>query len=234
MMPRSIGKRVGLVLSLALLALLSVQVRAENTSDYDWGLWAGTRFRFDRPDALDLSGEYQVRLDDDFRSLKSHFLEALAFGRPSNKLELAGGYRFTVRQDWNEHRFAALAWWNMTVLKGCFDSDRPKLALTHHAGYQRDFNVSFNDKLIQSNSLRYLLTAHVPVSRKLEPFVRAGVLVTWNEEYSFDIDRLRFIVGLNILRAPNDHLIVQYMFEENRSVEPEKHSHVIWIRYLAR
>ncbi len=234
MMRKAILKRVGLALSLALLTLLSVQVRAEEASDYDWGLWAGTRFRFDRADGLDFSGEYQVRIDDDFRNLKSHFFEALAFGRPSAKLQLASGYRFTMRQDRNEHRLAALAWRDMSVLKGRFDNARPRLALNHHAGYQRDFNVSFNDKLIQSNSLRYLLTVLVPVSPELEPFVGAGVLVTWNEEYSFDVDRLRFIVGCNIVRAPNDHLLVQYMFERNSSVEPEKHSHVIWTRYLAR
>jgi hypothetical protein len=234
MMQREFLGRVGLLLSLALLlGLLSLPVRAEEAGDYAWSLWTGTRFRFDRADGLDLSGEYQVRLDDDFRNLNSHFLEALAFGRLSKRLELAGGYRFTLRPDWTAHRLVALAWWDMAVLKGRFDSDRPKLTLTPHAGYQRDFNVSFNDRLIQSNSVRYLLTLHIPVSRELEPFIRAGALATWNEEFNFGLDRLRFILGLNVLRAPRDRIVVQYMFEETRSLEPEKHSHVIWIRYLA-
>jgi hypothetical protein len=71
-------RKGGAVILIIVLAFLPHALRAQEESDYDWGQWTGIFMRFNPDKALDLSTEYQVRLGDNFRSLKSHYLEGMA------------------------------------------------------------------------------------------------------------------------------------------------------------
>lgn len=71
----------------------------------DWQLWSGVFFQKVRPDsAWDFSGEYQVRLKNDFRELKSHFFDFNAYYKATPSFDVNAGYRFTMRPDRNENR----------------------------------------------------------------------------------------------------------------------------------
>jgi len=203
----------------------------DSQNSADWQVWSGIKYRYNWIKGPDVSAEYQVRINENFTNLKSHFFEFLTHIQPSNKVELVGGYRFTIRPDHVEHRLAALEWWKINLIHGSSSKARPKLILIQHSGYQYDFNVNFNDKLINSNSIRNLLFLVMPTSENIDPLIAAGILTTWNEEFSFGIDKIRFIVGAEITNSNTSSIFVQYMYEENHAVDPIGKSHIIWLRY---
>jgi hypothetical protein len=209
----------------------SVYSQDDSQNSADWQIWSGFTYRHNWIKAPDLSAEYQVRINENFTNLKSHFFELLAHIQPSNKVELAGGYRYTIRPDHVEHRLAVLEWWKINLIKGSSSNAPPKLILIQHSGYQHDFNVNFNDKLINSNSIRNLLFLVMPTSKFIDPFIAGGILTTWNEEFNFGIDKIRFIVGAEITNSNTSSIFVQYMYEENHAVDPIGKSHIIWLRY---
>jgi hypothetical protein len=198
----------------------------------DGALWSGALFRFPGQHGLDYSVEYQVRLDEDARSLSSHFAEFLGYRRLTEDLLLNGGYRFTIRPDHEEHRLYFGGFWDVTPDKWRPSEDDPnRLKMVLQVGYEHDFNVEFDDRLMGSNSIRYILVAAKPVNRKVAPFLMAGVLTTWNSAYDFGIDKIRVGGGL-ALRISQESLIkVQYMLEEARFMVPTKRTNIIWVRY---
>lgn len=221
-----------IVVLAVVLGFLSAPVRARAQTEPSWAVWTGTQLRLKRPGALDFSGEYQVRLGDDFRNLSSHFIETLAYVTPNRALDFAGGYRLTLRPESIEHRLVVLGWWGIGFGGVKSSTGQSNLKFTQHAGYQRDFNVNYNNRYINSNSVRYLVKLGTPLSRAVEVYVSGGALLTWNEEFDFDVDKLRFIAGLRIFRGAGDILLLQYMYEESPNDEPVEQTHVIWVRYF--
>jgi hypothetical protein len=71
----------------------------------------------------------------------------------------------------------------------------------------------------------------MPTSKFIDPFIAGGILTTWNEEFNFGIDKIRFIVGAEITNSNTSSIFVQYMYEENHAVDPIGKSHIIWLRY---
>jgi hypothetical protein len=198
----------------------------------DWELWSGGLFRLNRLEPLDLSIEYQVRLDDNMRALKSHFFELQGYHRIKRWLEFSGAYRLTIRLDHTEYRLMAGAWMRQTLGEG-----RPSVRgesgfdLVHQVAYQRDFNVRFTDDLIDSNSVRWVMTLTKPLSARVAPLFILGALGTWNEEYDFGLDKLRLGFGVRINHTAKTRFRMMYIFEESRVTDPRERSNIIWIRY---
>ena len=197
----------------------------------DWELWSGGLIRLNRDKPLDLSLEYQIRLDDDLRALKSHFFEVHGFKRVSRSVELSGAYRLTLRPDHTEHRLMLGGFIRQTFGEGRPSVDRSEFFVVHQMAYQRDFNVKFGDRLIDSNSVRWVISAVKPVSKRIAPLLIGGALATWNEAQDFDLDKLRLGIGVRINRTDNDRFRVQYMLEESRLTDPVTRSNIIWVRY---
>lgn len=219
-----------IVAVVAILWLPAAAVAQEGTAS-EWELWSAFHARLDRSGRLDASAEYQVRIDDDFSSLSSHFFEGLGYVRLTKSVEVAGGYRVTMRSDHTEHRVPILAWWRMTVGEGRPSVDGDEITLTHHLGYQHDWNVQSNDELINSSSIRYVVTFLKPVTPRIAPFATVGALATWNEEFDFGLDIVRAIAGVRINRSATDRLKLMYMFQYSRTRDPAEISHVLWLRY---
>jgi hypothetical protein len=219
-----------IVTVVALLCFPAELVAQEGTAS-EWELWSALHARFDRSGRLDASVEYQVRIDDNFSELSSHFFEGLGYVRLTEGLEVASGYRVTKRPDHTEQRFALLGWWRTTVGEGRPSVDGDELTLTHHLGLQHDWNVKPNDTFINSSSLRYVVTFLKPVTPRIAPFITGGALTTWNEEFDFGVEIVRAIVGVRINRNATDRLKLMYMFQYSRTRDPAEISHVAWIRY---
>lgn len=205
---------------------------ASQSTSADSQLWSAAFYRLQRADALDFSLEYQVRLNEDLRALKSHFLELQTFASPHRAVELFGTYRLTLRPDHTEHRLMFGLFWRSEFGEGHSSVEgEPSFRIIHQIACERDFNVKFTDDLIDSNSLRWVTTASKPVNGRLTPFVLAGVLPTWNEEYDFDIDKLRLGAGVRIKSGETDRFTLMYLFEENRSRTPVTQSNIFYVRY---
>ena len=68
------------------------------------------------------------------------------------------------------------------------------------------------------------------------PFLLIGALATSNEEYSFDLDKLRLGFGLRINHTATSRFRISYILEESRVTDPRQRSNIVWVRYelLAR
>jgi hypothetical protein len=210
-----------------MLAISSVH--AETVTDD--ALWAGAIALNEREHGLDYSLEYQLRLSEDLGSYSSQFFEAMGYQKTANNVLLYGGYRFTKRPDHNENRILIGAFWDLTKndLAVWQDPDRFKAVL--QIGYQRDFNVEFEDQLMQSNSIRWILVGSKPVTEKLTPFFLAGVLTTWNDAFNFGVDKTRLGGGIVWRINKWSRLRGQYVFERAYYLSPQKNTNIIWLRY---
>ncbi len=198
----------------------------------DWQLWSGLFFKSARPhERWDFSGEYQVRLNNDVRDLKSHFFETFAYYKATSRLELNAGYRYTIRPDRTENRLSGGFFVRHALgLKGS-GSDDPRARVTHQILYQRDYDAEFNDVLISSNSVRYVFLVLKPVSKTVAPFAVAAGQYTWNAEYT-GLEKLRFAAGLRIDRGKKDRIKIHYVFEKrNFDAAPAQFASIIWLRY---
>jgi len=211
--------------------LLSSGTALKADTETDSALWTGGLFLFEREKGLNYSAEYQVRLNDHMSSLSSHFVELMGYHKATPALLLNVGYRFTKRPDRVENRFYFGGFWDITKsLKPQYVS-RDSFRVVFQVGYQHDFNVEFDDQLMQSNSIRWILVASKPVTEKVRPFLLAGVLTTWNEAYNFGVDKVRVGGGLSYQFSKQNRLRAQYIFEDFRYVTPRKHTNIIWLRY---
>ena len=105
---------------------------------------------------------------------------------------------------------------------------------TLQVGYQHDFNTSFDDTIMDSSSIRYVLVVSTPVTERIKPFLLAGVLTTWNEAYSFGVDKVRLGGGVHYQLNKNSRLRIQYMWEKSRFRSPQKNTNIFWLRYEKR
>jgi len=224
-------KCAALIVTVVALLCFPAELVAQEGTASEWELWSAFHARLDRFGRLDASAEYQVRIDDDFSSLSSHFFEGLGYVRLTESVEVASGYRVTMRPDHTEQRFALLGWWRTTVGEGRPSVDGDELTLSHHLGYQHDWNVKPNDELINSSSIRYVVTFLKPVTPRIAPFATVGALATWNEEFDFGLDIVRAIAGVRINRSATDRLKLMYMFQHSHTRDPAEISHVLWLRY---
>lgn len=210
-----------LLLILLFSLACSRAVRAEGP---DWQIWSGLLFRSARPqERWDFSGEYQVRLKDDLRNLKSHFVEGFAFYKAKPSLDFNIGYRYTIRPDRSESRLSA----------GFFARQAIgwRLGVTHQVMYQRDYNAEFSDVLINSNTVRYVFLVVRPVNPRVAAFVMAGGMYTWNSEFT-GIEKLRFAAGVRIGRGERDQIRIHYVYEKgNFAADPSQFANIIWVRY---
>jgi hypothetical protein len=212
-----------------ILLLFCDALSAETTTDS--ALWMGGLALFENDRGLDYSMEYQIRLDDHMSSLNNHFVEFMGYNKAAPALLLNGGYRFTKRPDRVENRFYLGGFWNITKSLKPQDVGPGSFRVVFQFGYQHDFNVKFDDQLMQSNSIRWILVVSKPVTEKVRPFLLAGVLTTWNEAYNFGVDKVRVGGGLAYQFSKQSRLRAQYIFEDFRFVTPRKHTNIIWLRY---
>jgi hypothetical protein len=211
--------------------VLHAKVSAETITDS--ALWTGGLFLWERESNLHYSAEYQVRLDENMTALSSHFLELMTYKKASEALLFNAGYRYTLRPDHNEHRLYVGGFWDMTrnVHGGVDDTGRLRVVL--QLGYQHDFNTKFDDRLMDSNSIRWILVASRQATENIRPFLLAGVLTTWNDAYSFGADRMRLGGGMAVTISNRSRLRAQYMFERSFFRSPLENTNIFWLRYEA-
>jgi hypothetical protein len=212
-----------------LLLLLSSSLAAETETDS--ALWSGGLFLFERDMGLDYSMEYQLRLGDHMSSLSSHFLEFLGYRKTTRSLLLYGGYRYTRRPDHNENRLVFGGFWDLTQTGKPVWKNPNRFKAILQIAYQHDFNVEFDDLLQDSNSIRWVLVGAKPVTPTVSPFFIAGILTTWNESYSFGVDKIRLGGGISWKMTKRSRLRCQYIWEQFRFRAPKKQTNIIWLRY---
>jgi hypothetical protein len=212
-----------------ILMLLSPFVDAQETTE-DQGLWTGVLGLTRNKSGLDYSVEYQLRLNENMSSFSNHFVEFMAYKKVTKSILFNGGYRFTQRTDHTEHRVYFGGFWKLAgPLDAGDDSNQFRAAL--QVGYQRDWNTVFDGQSMESNSIRWILVASKPISKTVAPFILAGVLTTWNDAYSFGVDKTRFGAGIVFTPSQKGRLRIQYMLEKGNFVTPKSQTHIVWIRY---
>ena len=166
-------------------------------------------------------------------SLSSHFLELMTYKKANESLVFNGGYRYTLRPDRDEHRLYVGGFWDMTRDKHGVVDDPDRVRVVLQIGYQHDFNVKFDDRLMDSNSIRWILIASHQATEKIRPFLLAGVLTTWNDAYSFGVDKLRLGGGMAVTIGSRSRLRAQYIFERSFFRSPMENTNIFWLRYEA-
>jgi hypothetical protein len=199
----------------------------------DSALWTGGLFLWEREKNLHYSAEYQVRLDENMTALSSHFLELMTYKKASESLLFNAGYRYTLRPDHNEHRLYVGGFWDMTRSAHSGVDDGERLRVVLQLGYQHDFNTKFDDRLMDSNSIRWILVASRQASENIRPFLLAGLLTTWNDANSFGADKIRLGGGMAVTISNRSRLRAQYMFERSFFSSPQKNTNIFWLRYEA-
>jgi len=200
-------------------------------TETDSALWAGGLFLFERDQGLNYSVEYQLRLGDHMSSLSSHFLEFQGYKKTSRSLLLYGAYRYTRRPDHDENRLVFGGFWDLTQTGKPVWQDPNRFKAILQIGYQHDFDVEFDDRLMGSNSIRWVLVGSKPATPTITPFLVAGVLTTWNDAYDFGVDKIRLGGGLSWKMTERSRLRCQYIWEEFRFRTPKKHTNIFWLRY---
>jgi hypothetical protein len=145
-------------------------VRSEQT-ETDSALWGGWLALVETPGVLDYSAEYQFRLADDMSSLSNHFVEFLGYHKASDNLLLGGGYRHTRRDSRSEHRLYMGGFVDLIRSGRGLVTDYQQFRATLQVGYQHDFNVTFDDEVMDSDSVRFILIASKSINEKVKPFV---------------------------------------------------------------
>jgi len=211
------------------LIIFTNSLSAETLTDS--ALWTGGLFLIDKEKRQNYSAEYQVRLDDHMSSLSSHFLDLLAYRQTTDNLILNGGYRFTVRPDHVDHRVYVGGFWDITKNSQPLVQEPDRFRVVLQFGYQHDFNAEYDDQQMGSDSVRWVVVASQPAVKKVWPFLMVGVLTTWNDAYSFGVDKIRMGGGFVLPLTAQSRLRSQYIWEKSRFTEPEKQTHILWIRY---
>jgi hypothetical protein len=211
-------KLVSVAWLMALLCLSPVVFAQETT--YDSALWMGALALWENENSLDYSVEYQLRLDDHMSSYSNDFVEFMGYKKYNENVLFNGGYRFTRRTDHNESRLYFGGFLDLTKTARGIEINPGQYRATLQIGYQHDFNAVFDDRQMGSNSIRWILVASKPAGKKITPFVLAGALTTWNDAYSFGVDKIRLGGGLSILATPRSRVRCQYIWEESRFRTP--------------
>jgi len=211
------------------LIIFTSPLHAETLTDS--ALWTGGLFYLDKEKGLNYSAEYQVRLDDHMSSLSSHFLELMAYQKTTDNLVLNGGYRFTVRPDHVEHRIYMGGLWDMTKNFQPLVKEPDRFRAILQFGYQHDFNAEYDNRQMGSDSIRWVVIATQPAVKKVRPFLMAGILTTWNDAYSFGVDKIRLGGGFVLPVTANGRLRGQYIWEKSNFREPKKRTNILWLRY---
>jgi hypothetical protein len=215
---------------LGALLLLSFDTFAQKTIN-DSALWGGGLVLFENEDHLDYSVEYQLRLDDHMQSFSNHFVEFMGYNKVGENLLLNGGVRYTRRTDHSEARLYFGGFLDLTRTSRGVQLRPDQFRVTLQAGYQHDFNTTFDDQSVNSNSIRWILVASKPATSKITPFLLAGVLTTWNPVYSFGVDKIRLGGGIAYHASDQSRIRMQYIWEEARFRTPKKRTNILWLRY---
>ena len=233
---RSMGSSVkqkrnfGVLLGTLLLAFSNIFADETIT---DSALWSGGLVLWENENSLDYSVEYQLRLDDHMSSFSNHFVEFMGYQKVNENLLLNGGYRFTRRTDHAESRLYFGGFLDLTRTARGIAIRPDQFRLTLQVGYQHDFTTRIDDITMGSNSIRWVFVASKPATKKITPFLLAGVLTTWNPAYSFGIDKIRLGGGIALHATEHSRLRMQYIWEEARFMMPQKRTNILWLRYEA-
>jgi hypothetical protein len=199
----------------------------------DTALWAGGVVLFEDQKQLDYSVEYQARFDENVSSLNNQFLELQAYRKTTPSLLVTGAYRFTHRPDHNDHRLYIGGFWDLTrsAQNGQYDPENLRVILQF--GYQHDFNAEFDDRLMSSNSLRFVFVASRRLTERIRPMLLAGVLTTWNDAYDYGVDKVRLGGGVVVRRTDQSRFRAQYIWEKAYFRSPNQQTNIFWLRYEA-
>ena len=219
---------------LTVLLFTCPYISAQETTT-DSALWSGGLVLFqseeESKDSIDYSVEYQLRLDDHMSSFSNHFVEFLGYKRLNENLLFNSGFRFTQREDHAESRLYFGGFLDLTKTEMGVRANPDRFRATLQIGYQHDFHVSNNDEFMGSNSIRWILVASKPLSKKITPFLLGGVLTTWNDAYNFGVDKIRLGGGLVFHPTARSRIRTQYIWEKARFMSPAKQTNIIWLRY---
>lgn len=229
-MGSSVKQKRNFTVLLGALLLVSASIFAEETIN-DSALWSGGLVLFENENSLDYSVEYQLRLDDHMSSFSNHFVEFFGYKRVNENLLFNSGFRFTKRTDHAESRFYFGGFLDLIKTEMGVRANPNRFRATLQIGYQHDFHTLVNDKFMGSNSIRWVLVASKPATKKITPFLLAGVLTTWNPAYNFGIDKIRLGGGIAFHATEHSRLRVQYIWEEARFMLPKKRTNILWLRY---
>lgn len=151
-------------------------------------IWGGGQWKY--------SGEFQVRLDDDFSSLERWFVEGVVNYLPSEHWEFVPDLRLSVKQHSQEIR---------PGIGGLYKVLTSKLQFVNQVKWQADYNTQGTF----SQGVRWILFLNYIISDTIIPNFVAGVFYSWKEQFT-GWEYLRFGAGVNIRFNPQHTLNLTY------------------------
>jgi len=121
------------------------------------------------------SGEFQVRLNNNTKSLDQYFIEGVATFMPSKHWEIVPDLRFTVHPDKYEIRPGI-----GTIFKQYWGKEAHKNQLAHQFKYQMDLE----DGGIFKHGFRYILFHNVVLNDKFLISSAAGGFYRWSDKFT--------------------------------------------------
>ena len=132
------------------------------------------------------SGEFQVRLNNNTKSLDQYFLEGVATYMPSKHVEIVPDLRFTVHADKYEIR-PGLGF----IYKQYWGKEAHKSQLAHQFKYQMDLA----DGGVFRHGFRYIVFHNIVLSDKFLISSAAGGFYRWSEKFT-GVQFARAMTGL--------------------------------------
>jgi hypothetical protein len=184
------------IICVILLAHLAVQGQDNTyTSEWDNQLFAGNKLVWGSG-KWKYSGEFQVRIDDNFSSLERWFIEGMSSYMPTKNWEIVPDLRFSVKSNSQEIR---------PGLGGLFKILTSKLQYVNQVKWQADYNT----RGTLSHGVRWINFLNYILSDMFVPNIVGGVFYSWKEQF-IGWEYIRFGAGVNIRFDPIHTLNLTY------------------------
>ena len=187
------------VLTTGLIFIIVSGVFEQHSAQENWDnqlytgnkvIWGGGQWKY--------SGEFQVRLLDNFSALDRWYVEGAANFLPSEHWEFAPDLRFSVKPESQELR---------PGLGGLYKFLTPKLQYVNQVKWQADINSNGN----VSNGVRWAMFLNYLLTDSIIPNLVGGVFYSWKDNFE-GWEFIRFGAGVNVRFNPVQSLNLSYFF----------------------
>ncbi|MCH8331194.1 MAG: DUF2490 domain-containing protein [Bacteroidetes bacterium] len=196
----------------------SQEIQRSDIYEFDNELWTGIEFSKEINKKLDLALEEQLRLNDDFGSLKSFFTNVALQQRLHKYIRAGINYRFSIKELIDFHRITASL---------IFRYRKKPWTFTYRPKYQLEYGDQIPEKYFRNKlKIRYR------VNKDINPFIATELF--YNTAYRGRVglfDKFRLQLGLNYRLKKRKELTVYYMYQQEINVNYPSISNVFGVFY---
>ena len=166
------------------------------------------------------SGEFQVRMIDNFHALDRWFVEGVVSYFPTMRWEIVPDLRLSVKGDSEEIRPGFGTLYKLLI---------PKIQIVNQIKWQGDYN----SKGTFGHGLRWAVFLNYKLDETFYPNFVGGIFYRWSDKYT-GWEFLRFGGGVNIRFDPFHQLNISYFLGANTATSPWQWSGIFYAHFTIR